>query len=210
MSATGYHEPHRSTMTSHLSRWVSQEPYDCIDTCAKTHHAPTPVHKSVRGRLGVMPRLVSKSLSSRAARYIHCRPSPSPSVNVYSTPTCQGRACLNGSSRRPAPTPTRTHKHARTHTHAHLRQPLVLRALFLQAAAHIIHGAVRGPARPEHIMPDPCCDNWNANADSVCWRTSSSRSAFVFPRIRSRRTGTTPSGRVPPGAAEDGVTKGHR
>ena len=29
--------------------------------------------------LGVMPRLVSKNLSSRATRYIHCRPSPSPS-----------------------------------------------------------------------------------------------------------------------------------
>ena len=69
--------------------------------------------------LGVMPRLVSKSLSSRAKRYIHCRPSPSPTVNLYSMPACQGRACLDGSSRRPAPTPTRTHKHARTHTHAH-------------------------------------------------------------------------------------------
>ena len=36
--------------------------------------------------LGVMPRLVSKSLSSRAVRYIHCRPSPSPTVNVYNMP----------------------------------------------------------------------------------------------------------------------------
>ena len=76
-------------------------------------------HTSRMVRLGVMPRLVSKSLSSRATRYIHCRPSPSPSVNVYSTPACQGRACLDGSSRRPTPTPTRTHKHARTHAHAH-------------------------------------------------------------------------------------------
>ena len=42
-----------------------------------------------------MPRLVSKSLSSRATRYIHCRPSPSPTVNVYSTPACQGRASLD-------------------------------------------------------------------------------------------------------------------
>ena len=72
----------------------------------------------MRLRLGVMPRLVSKNLSRRATRYIHCRPSPSPSVNVYSTPACQGR-CLDGSSQRPTPTPTRTHKHARTHTRTH-------------------------------------------------------------------------------------------
>ena len=56
---------------------------------------------------------------SRATRCRHYRPSPSPTVNVYSTPACQGRARLDGSSRRPAPTPTRTHKHARTHPHAH-------------------------------------------------------------------------------------------
>ena len=32
--------------------------------------------------VGRYPRLVSKSLSSRATRYIHCRPSPSPTVNT--------------------------------------------------------------------------------------------------------------------------------
>ena len=37
--------------------------------------------------LGVMPRLVSKSFSSRATRYIRCRPSPSPTVNIYNMPT---------------------------------------------------------------------------------------------------------------------------
>ena len=58
-------------------------------------------------------------IPSRTTRYTHRRPSPSPTVNVYSTPTCQGRARLDGSSRRQPPTPTRTHKHARTHTHAH-------------------------------------------------------------------------------------------
>ena len=72
--------------------------------------------------LGVMPCLVSKSLSSRATRYTHCRPSPSPTVNVYSTPACQGRARLDGSSRRPAPTPTCMHKHdAHTRTHTRTR-----------------------------------------------------------------------------------------
>ena len=68
-----------------------------------------------------MPRLVSKSLSSRATRYIRCRPSPGPTVNVCSTPACQGRARLKGSSRRPAPTHTRTHTHAHQHTRAQAR-----------------------------------------------------------------------------------------
>ena len=37
--------------------------------------------------LGVVPRLVSKIISSRATRYIRCHPSPSPTVNVY--PPCR-------------------------------------------------------------------------------------------------------------------------
>ena len=45
--------------------------------------------------LGIMPRLVSKSLSSRATRYIRCRPSPSPTVNVCSMPACPSRARPN-------------------------------------------------------------------------------------------------------------------
>ena len=72
-----------------------------------------------------MPRLVAKSLSSRATRYIRSRPSPSPTVNTLNTPACQSRArpSPGGSSRRPAPTHTltRTHTrpHTRTHAHAH-------------------------------------------------------------------------------------------
>ena len=49
--------------------------------------------------LGVMPRLVSKRLSSRATHYIHDRPSPSPTILICNTPACQSRACLSGSSR---------------------------------------------------------------------------------------------------------------
>ena len=58
--------------------------------------------------LGVMPRLVSKSLSTRATRYLRCRPSPCPTVNVNSMPACPSRARpnLGGSSRPPAPTHT--------------------------------------------------------------------------------------------------------
>ena len=58
--------------------------------------------------LGVMPRLVSKSISSR--------PSPSPTVNMYNMAACQSRSRLGGSSRRLAPTHTRTHTHTHTHT----------------------------------------------------------------------------------------------
>ena len=42
-----------------------------------------------------MPRLVSKSLSNRTTRYIRCRPSPSPTVNVYNMPACPSRARPN-------------------------------------------------------------------------------------------------------------------
>ena len=60
-------------------------------------------------------------LSSRATRYIRCRPSPSTTVNVYNMPACPSRARLNlgGSSRRLAPTHMRTRTHTHTHTRAH-------------------------------------------------------------------------------------------
>ena len=71
----------------------------------------------------VTPRLVSKKISSRATRYIRCRPSPSPTVNVYNMPACPSRARpnLGGSSRRLAPTHTRTRTRTRTHTHTRAR-----------------------------------------------------------------------------------------
>ena len=94
------------------------------DFLPETRNCPHPQTSVAQGRvqwLGIMPRVVSKSLSSRATRYIRCRPSPSPTVNVYNMPACQSRARLNGSIRRPAPTPTRTHTHAHPHTRAQAR-----------------------------------------------------------------------------------------
>ena len=69
--------------------------------------------------LGLMPRLVSKSLSSRATRYTCCRPSPSPTIKVHNMPAFPSRARpnLGGSSRRLAP--THTHKRTRTYAHVH-------------------------------------------------------------------------------------------
>ena len=40
---------------------------------------------------GVMPRLVSKTLSNRATHYIRCRPDPSPTVNIYNMSACKSR-----------------------------------------------------------------------------------------------------------------------
>ena len=95
----------------------------------------TPPTTNERSQSNGWARLVSKSLSSRATRYIRCRPSPSPTVNVYNTPACQGRARLNGSSRRPAPTHTRTHTYAHPHTRAQAR------------ARDRAHGHAHAPAR---------------------------------------------------------------
>ena len=73
--------------------------------------------------LSVMPRWVSKNISSRTTHYIRCRPSPSPTVNVYNVPACPNRARphLRGSSRRLAPTHTRAHAHTHTHARPHPR-----------------------------------------------------------------------------------------
>ena len=38
-------------------------------------------------RVGVEPRVIPKSSSSRATHYIHRRPSPSPAVNAFYTRT---------------------------------------------------------------------------------------------------------------------------
>ena len=122
--------PDRSSNVTAVShrRWHAPPP-----TRNKARPAPSAVLRAASwsGRCPMVGRyapLGFQNLSSRATRYIHCRPSPSPTVNVYSTPACQGRARLDGSSRRPAPTPTRTHKHARTHTHAHPRTRAQARA----------------------------------------------------------------------------------
>ena len=90
-------------------------------------------------------RLVSKSLSNRATRYIRCRPSPGPTVNVYSMPACPSRARpnLRGSSHRPAPTHTRTRAHTRTRTHTHTHTRTHAHA---QAHTH--------PHTPQHANTD--------------------------------------------------------
>jgi len=100
--------------------------------------------------LGVMPRMVSKSLSSRATRYTRRRPSTSPTVNVYNMPACQGRARLNGSSRRPAPTPTRTHTHAHPHTRAQARARDRALAYARPSTRTRTHARTRPRARAHH------------------------------------------------------------
>ena len=52
-----------------------------------------------------------------------------------------------------------------------------------------------------HIMNTP------KHMHQTCSSRTSSIMLSLFLRMRSRRTGTALSGRVPPGAAEDGVTK---
>ena len=66
---------------------------------------PSPVqarHACTLQWLGVTPRLVSQSLPSRATHCTRCRPSPSPTVNIYNTPAenpaiaKSGLVCIRG------------------------------------------------------------------------------------------------------------------
>ena len=88
-------------------------------TWGRRHKAQNTPNVSRTRRTHKKKRARRSQMVGHYAPLVHCRPSPSPTVNVYSTPACQGRARLDGSSRRPPPTPTRTREHARTHTHAH-------------------------------------------------------------------------------------------
>ena len=85
-------------------------------------------------------------------RYIHCRPSPSPTVNVYSTPACQGRARLDGSSRRPA---NHLHHAREAAKKATEHKSDRVRSESGHGRTHCQGNHTRHPREQDHMMPRP-------------------------------------------------------
>ena len=83
---TSSSRPRGNTQYVFLSYRPVPRCYERAHMRGNNERSPGTLAAATRGRcqgLGVMPHLVSKSLPSRATRYIRRRPSPSPTVNIY-------------------------------------------------------------------------------------------------------------------------------